>query len=396
MSAAGAAAQYGYDFNNRRVKKVVGSSISHFVWQDNRVLAEHDGASGANVADYILRGASAIAKVAGGTTVYLANDRVSQRLALDASGNILGVMGTLPFGEDFAESGSQEKHHFTSYERDAETGTDYAVNRQYLPATGRFIRVDPLGSSADPSSPQSWNRYGYSAGDPVNQVDPLGLMRSTYVEQPEIPALQIVNGCFDGAWFWGACGNSPAGGGTGDPGGGVPGNGRAKGTKLTKKQIADISKFLKSDVNSKCAAKLNSAAAGTMDQIQSALSSVTFFDVNTISGEPAGFYIPTSVEEWGLTNENITMGAVFQPGFRPGVQILAVTQSQGNFGVPGIYALGGIDAAPFQGANADANIEHELAHYVTGLDDAGLFNALNLDPGTDLGQWFQDGCPDPN
>jgi hypothetical protein len=33
-----------------------------------------------------------------------------------------GGQGHLPFGEDFGESGTQQKHHFTSYERDSESG----------------------------------------------------------------------------------------------------------------------------------------------------------------------------------------------------------------------------------------------------------------------------------
>ena len=62
---------------------------------------------------------------------YYLSDRLSMRLVLEASGNVLGRQGHLPFGEDFGESGSQEKHHFTSYKRDGESGTDYAINRQY-------------------------------------------------------------------------------------------------------------------------------------------------------------------------------------------------------------------------------------------------------------------------
>ncbi len=81
----------------------------------------------------------------------------------------------MPFGEDFGESGEQQKQHFTSYERDSETGTDYAMNRQYGQSVGRFNRVDPLASSADKGSPQSWNRYAYAVSDPVNKVDRMGL-----------------------------------------------------------------------------------------------------------------------------------------------------------------------------------------------------------------------------
>jgi hypothetical protein len=34
---------------------------------------------------------------------------------------------------------------------------------------------DPYQASGGPSAPQSWNRYAYTAGDPVNRLDPTGL-----------------------------------------------------------------------------------------------------------------------------------------------------------------------------------------------------------------------------
>ncbi len=99
-----------------------------------------------------------------------------------------GRQATLPFGEDFGESGTQEKHHFTSYERDAESGTDYALNRQYAESVGRFIRVDP--SRGTVTLPQSLNRYAYVTNNPVNAVHPLGLF--PIINFP--PICPVVNG----------------------------------------------------------------------------------------------------------------------------------------------------------------------------------------------------------
>ncbi|HWX40573.1 MAG TPA: RHS repeat-associated core domain-containing protein [Blastocatellia bacterium] len=139
------------------------------------MLAEHDGSTGNVLVDYINGSGGFIAKINSGGTFYFVGDRISDRLRLDGSGNITGQKGHLPFGEDFAESGAQEKHHFTSYERDAETGLDYAVNRIYPAAVGRFHRPDPYGQSQRLAEPQSLNRYTYAGNDPINQTDPLGL-----------------------------------------------------------------------------------------------------------------------------------------------------------------------------------------------------------------------------
>src|SRR5215467_14248312 len=39
---------------------------------------------------------------------------------------------------------------------------------------GRFMTPDGYQASGGPSEPQSWNRYAYTRGDPVNRVDPSG------------------------------------------------------------------------------------------------------------------------------------------------------------------------------------------------------------------------------
>jgi RHS repeat-associated protein len=61
------------------------------------------------------------------------------------------------------------------YERDSETATDYAVNRQYNQSVGRFNQADPYQASGYLVDPQSWNRYSYTRNDSVNKVDALGL-----------------------------------------------------------------------------------------------------------------------------------------------------------------------------------------------------------------------------
>ncbi len=53
-------------------------------------------------------------------------------------------------------------------------GLDYAQNRFYDPARGRFTSADPAASGTI-ARPNSWNRYSYTEGDPVNFNDPEGL-----------------------------------------------------------------------------------------------------------------------------------------------------------------------------------------------------------------------------
>jgi RHS repeat-associated protein len=65
---------------------------------------------------------------------------------------------------------------FASYTRDSATGLDYADQRYYANTFGRFMTADPYKTSAGPSDPQSWNKYAYAEGDPVNFYDPTGLL----------------------------------------------------------------------------------------------------------------------------------------------------------------------------------------------------------------------------
>jgi RHS repeat-associated protein len=185
----GSTASYSYDHQNRRVKKTVGSTTTHYVWEGSSVIAEHNGSTGAVITEYIFAGSRMIARESGGRVFFL-YDRLSVRATItDGQGNIQGRQSHLPFGEELVGTGTTDKHRFTSYERDSETGTDYAVNRQYAQGIGRFTRPDPYEGSYDYEIPQSLNRYAYVENDPANATDPTGLF--IYVDPCYDPILGI-------------------------------------------------------------------------------------------------------------------------------------------------------------------------------------------------------------
>jgi len=166
------AATYTY-VGAARVKKVAGATTTVYVFSGSKVIAEYVG--GALSKEYVYSGSTLLATIAaGGATTYHHSDHLSTRLETDSTAATTRTFGQFPFGETWYETGTASKWKFTSYERDSESGNDYAIFRSYQNRIGRFSSPDPLAGSV--ANPQSLNRYAYVANDPVNLVDPLGLL----------------------------------------------------------------------------------------------------------------------------------------------------------------------------------------------------------------------------
>ncbi|MFE3470853.1 polymorphic toxin-type HINT domain-containing protein [Streptomyces bacillaris] len=143
---------------------------------------------------------------------YLAGDRHgTQSLAISAdSSQSFSKRYTSPFG---AERGSPigaawpNDKGFLGKTDDKATGLTHIGARQYDPAIGQFISVDPV-LSADQS--QSLNGYAYANNTPVTSSDASGLW---------------CDSCNDGKGW-----TRPDGGTKGDPGGGKNSDGSVRGT----------------------------------------------------------------------------------------------------------------------------------------------------------------------
>jgi RHS repeat-associated protein len=68
---------------------------------------------------------------------------------------------TLPYGEAWLAENTPSTNHkkFTTYQRDPESGLDYALNRFSQSTAGRFISVDK--GHIVRFAPQTLNRYVY-------------------------------------------------------------------------------------------------------------------------------------------------------------------------------------------------------------------------------------------
>jgi RHS repeat-associated core domain len=90
----------------------------------------------------------------------------------------LGNIGGRSLNQGYGEPDDVRKQ-YTGYERDKESGLDYAQARYYNSNHGRFTSVDPLTASANVKDPQSFNRYTYAMNSPYKFTDPLGLISSS-------------------------------------------------------------------------------------------------------------------------------------------------------------------------------------------------------------------------
>ncbi len=172
---------YSYGASNERLVTVQGSTTNYYCWEGGQVIAEYHAGTSSNLVwdkSYVHLSGRLLATTDSGGTKYHHPDRLGTRLVTDTSGNVTTEQANLPFGTALGteSTGTPTNRRFTSYDRSATTGMDYAVNRFYNSAQGRFNQVDPIGMGAvSLSNPQSLNLYGYCENDPINHVDPDGL-----------------------------------------------------------------------------------------------------------------------------------------------------------------------------------------------------------------------------
>jgi RHS repeat-associated protein len=164
---------YYYDGSGRRVQKITASETVVYVYDVlGRLVAEYSTQAAANP------GLS-----------YVTTDNVgSPRVLTDSAGAVLARRDFMPFGEELvagtANRATAQKYgsgidklrnRFTGYQKDAETGLDFAEARYYDNRYARFTAVDPLLASGKSADPQTFNRYAYVQNNPLVLIDPTGM-----------------------------------------------------------------------------------------------------------------------------------------------------------------------------------------------------------------------------
>ena len=304
---------------------------------------------------------------------YFGGKRLAQQDRLGSAGDFY------PWGEAKGGNNPADTWSYATYWRDSASGLDYANNRYYSNAYGRFMTPDPSSANNDPKNPGSWNHYAYALGDPIRHFDPTGLVPKVTCGDVETgpeeddciydqsSCLILIDGQLNPL-----CGNDRA---TVAQAGAIRFG--SFDFDLAKSALnAELSTifglFSIGGETSQCETDLAlvgvtdeqvSAAAASANIINGLTSSATY--AQAIFGNSPAY--SAAEAQYG----NTTMQVFMLRGLLTGVA--AVSQSPGN----NIY----IDAGWINGmttSQQQALLLHELLHNITGQDDSTLQSDLGL------------------
>ena len=123
-----------------------------------------------------LPGGAEVKYTSSGLSVYRMPDWLGS-LRADSNPNRTynGSLAFAPFGERYSVSGTPA-YAFTGARPDIVNDEYDFLLRKYHSTQGRWISPDPAGlAAAQPTNPQSWNRYAYVMNNPLAVIDPDGL-----------------------------------------------------------------------------------------------------------------------------------------------------------------------------------------------------------------------------
>ncbi|HET7313652.1 RHS repeat-associated core domain-containing protein, partial [Salinisphaera sp.] len=176
-------ATYQYNSRAQRITKTVypadgrQAHTTHYLYTHGRLTAEANG-QGEITRNYVYWHNRPVAILQNDTIYAVHTGRRGAPIAVtDAEQTVVWQAHYAPFGQAFVDHDPDGDGtafilnlRLPGQYADAESGLYYNHHRYYNPATGRYISSDPMGIAA------GLNTYAYVKNDPINNVDPLGLL----------------------------------------------------------------------------------------------------------------------------------------------------------------------------------------------------------------------------
>ncbi|OHA58443.1 MAG: hypothetical protein A2571_01535 [Candidatus Vogelbacteria bacterium RIFOXYD1_FULL_44_32] len=190
-------ATYAWDYNNRLVKSVAGTTTTTYEYDnEGQRISQKTGASatlyispnydltGSVIDKHVYAGDQLVAtlRTQNGTTspYYTHSDHLSgTSLVTDQNSNVMQSIDYLPYGAKRISSGTDvSQREFIGQIYDELTSLSYLNARYYDGSRGQFLSQDPMFWQL-PSTllvdPQQLNSYSYARNNPLIYKDPLGL-----------------------------------------------------------------------------------------------------------------------------------------------------------------------------------------------------------------------------
>jgi RHS repeat-associated protein len=160
---------YTYDGNSLRASQTITGTTTYFAWDmtEELPLILSDGTN-----SYIYGpGGLPVEQISGAETpTYLHHDQQgSIRLLTGSAGTSTGSITFDAYGYKVESTGTISPLGYDGQYTSSDTGLIYLRARVYDPATAQFLTVDPI-------EPITREPYGYTSQNPLNGIDPSGLI----------------------------------------------------------------------------------------------------------------------------------------------------------------------------------------------------------------------------
>lgn len=171
---------YTYDTDGIRVSSTINGVTTNYLVDNNFPVAQvlEERTDDVLSTSYVYGNDLISQQQGGNSSVYLVDGLGSTRALTNASGSVTDTYTYDAFGNLISSTGSTTNNYrFAGEQFDPNLGEYYLRQRFYDQSTGRFTRRDVY--EGDTYNPVSLHKYLYANANPVNLIDPTGLIATS-------------------------------------------------------------------------------------------------------------------------------------------------------------------------------------------------------------------------